>query len=220
MFEGEALVQAQGTFRNLDFESATVPPIPPGQFGSFEPIGDALPFWNAALGTNQLTQVNHNVLFVGAANVSILGPNWTLTMLIEGSYTALLQPGIGSQGVPVDASISQFGTIPASAQSLQFKSSSGSHHFLVSFGSENMAAIRLSATPTIATYGVDISSYAGLSDNLQITALYNNLDSGDAFLDSIVFSDQAIPEPSAIGLFGVCALFLGWRVVWRRKQTI
>src|ERR1700722_4826419 len=66
---------AQGTFQNLDFESANLSP-PPGQFGSLVPIMNALPGWTGFLGNNQVTQVYQNNFTLGDASIDILGPGW------------------------------------------------------------------------------------------------------------------------------------------------
>jgi hypothetical protein len=120
-------VFGQGTFQNLNFEAANLPVIPPGQFGTFQPIGSALPFWNAYVGTNQITQVLHNNFFIGTPFVSILGPDWEFR--IDGAYTVLLQPGFSE-----DVSIGQTGLIPIGTESIRFKGDPVSHHFGVSIG--------------------------------------------------------------------------------------
>jgi hypothetical protein len=44
--------------------------------GTVVPIGAALPDWTAYLGGAQVTQVGYNVPTLGAANISLIGPNW------------------------------------------------------------------------------------------------------------------------------------------------
>ena|SRR5438876_9410777 len=85
---------AQGTFQNLNFEAANLTPVPPGQFGGSASISNALPFWTGYLGTNQVTQVFHNNVSLGGPSIDIFGPNWTNDPIIEGLYTAVLQPGV------------------------------------------------------------------------------------------------------------------------------
>jgi hypothetical protein len=51
-------------FQNLDFESANVSNLPSGQF-EFVPVADGLPSWTAYVGTNELTQVSHNLISLG-----------------------------------------------------------------------------------------------------------------------------------------------------------
>src|SRR5262245_34159592 len=86
MYAALSSVQAQGTFQNLDFESANLSPIPPGQFGGFVPSTSAIPNWVGYLGSNQVAQVLQNNLTFGAASIDILGPNWSspLGTIIQG----------------------------------------------------------------------------------------------------------------------------------------
>src|SRR6185295_3464899 len=51
-------VLAQGTFQNLDFESALVPPTPPGGHGGVVSASIALPGWGVLPG--QFGEVYHN----------------------------------------------------------------------------------------------------------------------------------------------------------------
>src|SRR5262245_48071266 len=94
---------AQGTFQNLDFESANLQPVPPGQFGGNVSSLDAIPGWAAFIGTNQTTTILQNNLTFGNASIDILGPNWNgfLSSIIEGQYTVVLQPGRGVSGTNV-----------------------------------------------------------------------------------------------------------------------
>jgi hypothetical protein len=206
----------QGTFQNLDFESANLPVIPAGQYGSFVPVADALPFWNAYLGASQITQVQHNNAYLGTANISIFGPEWSFPPRIEGTYTVLLQPGSTGQGV-VDASIGQTGLIPAGTESMRFKSDPFSSDFAVSIGGVPVPALQLGAYPNYSLFGTDVSAFAGLTEELRITALFRVGGSRFAYLDSIEFSNLPIPEPSVLGLFAIGALFLGLPLRWMRK---
>src|SRR5436309_15640808 len=86
------VVRAQA-FQNLDFESASVSNLPAGQF-EFVSVADGLPGWTAYTGTNQLTEVGHNLITIGGADVGIWGPNYGFGFPpLQGAYTAILQPG-------------------------------------------------------------------------------------------------------------------------------
>src|SRR5690242_1758772 len=69
---------AQGTFQNLDFESANVPTLPLGQSGTLNgtATSDGLPYWTAYYGSSLTPVITHNNYTLGDANISILGPNW------------------------------------------------------------------------------------------------------------------------------------------------
>jgi hypothetical protein len=195
-------VQAQG-FLNLDFESANLPVVPPGQFGGLVPISAALPGWSGYLGTNQASTVLLNSLTLGNPSIDILGPVWTFGGIIEGHHTVVLQPGVGpfGSGENVGATISQQGLVPSYAKSLQIKASAFSS-FSVSLGGHNLDLSPIATGQNYRLYGADISSFAGQVGILAITALPapNTTDS----FDSIVFSPSPVPEPSTVGLL-LCA---------------
>jgi hypothetical protein len=210
---------SQGTFENLNFESATLSPVPAGQFGGEVSSLDALPGWTCYIGPYQVTQVLQNNLTLGDASIDILGPDWNFNNgIIEGQYTVVLQPGDGNQGNGnfgyVSASISQTALVPANAQSLQFKAAISSP-YTVSLGEQNLNLVVLGSGPNYTLYGANIpSGDTGQSEALAITALAgpNNAD----YFDSFVFSNQEIPEPQTwtLLLCGAGALSL-----WRWKRT-
>lgn len=199
--------RAQGTFQDLDFESANLSPIPSSQYGGFVPITGALPGWTGYLGTNQATQVLQNDLTLGNASIDILGPDWSYGGIIEGQYTLVLQPGQGSSSQNVGASVSQTALVPADTQSLQFKAQSSSA-FSVSLGGQDLSLVPLGTGANYTLYGADISAFAGQTETLTITALAapNTTEN----FDSIVFSPNSIvPEPSISGFLALGGLFLG-----------
>src|ERR1051326_6184287 len=108
-------------FQNLDFESANISDLPPNQT-EFVSVTNGLPGWSAYIGTNQLTQVGHNVITLGGANVGVLGPEYytlQFTQALQGSYSAIIQAG-GFDNQGLAASIAQTGLFPSSAKSIQF----------------------------------------------------------------------------------------------------
>src|SRR2546428_8311706 len=64
-------IQGQGTFQNLGFESASIPPSP----GTFIPFTNALPGWTGLLGTNSATQALYYGTSLSFAEVSIEARN-------------------------------------------------------------------------------------------------------------------------------------------------
>jgi hypothetical protein len=212
----------QGTFQNLDFELANLPVIPTNQVGSFVSIGDGMPGWNAFLGTSQQTQVLHNNLSFGSADVAIFGPNFPY-YIIEGDYTAALTGGRDPDhpSSPMDASISQVGVVSPLARSLWIEAGTAGPpggNFVVSLAGTPVTMLPLSVGPNYTLYGGDITAMAGLTAELKITAPANLLPSLNfVTIDGIQFSDQPIPEPSVFGLSALGALLLGWRVLGRRR---
>src|SRR5882757_210737 len=150
--------QAQGGFQNLGFEAARLTPIPSGQFGDFVPIDQALPGWSGFVGSLQVSEVLQNNLFLGGANISILGPKWALNGIIEGEFSVLLQAGSKFSSF-VDASISQTGLIPADSESIQLKANGSD--FSVSFAGQNIPLIPLFVGDNYTLYGGDVSQFAG-----------------------------------------------------------
>ena len=209
----------QGTFQNLGFESASLTPIPPGQYGGPVSVTAALPGWTGYLGTNQVTQVLQNNATLGNASIDIFGPNWSgggRASIIEGQYTVALQAGVDpSTGPPnlISASISQTGLVPANAESLQFKATPFS--FTVSFAGQTLPLVALGSGANYTLYGADISSFAGQTGALTITALPVAPTLG--VFDSFQFSNQRVPEPGIMGLSASGALVLGWRVLRRLR---
>ena len=195
----------QGTFRNLDFESASLPIVIPGQSGGVVPVAVSLPGWTTYIGSSQAGGVFHNDISIGAASISIIGPQWNYSDILEGSYMVLLQPQYPT-GSPVPA-IAQTGTVPASAMSVRFYGLAG---FAVSFAGQTIPISQLDTTPNYNIYGGDISMFANQTGELRFT--------GGGYLDMIHFSAQAVPEPSMFGLFGFSALRLGWQL--RRKPNL
>jgi hypothetical protein len=203
----------QGTFQNLGFESANLSPVPAGQYGGSVFSLDAIPGWTGFLGTNQVTQVLQNNYTLGVASIDIIGPDWSFGGIIEGQYTVVLQPGLGPFEDNVSASITQVGLVPANAQSLLFKAATFSP-FSVSLAGQTLSLVSLGTGPNYTLYGADISSLAGQTGALTITALaaYNTTD----YFDSFQFSNLPIPEPGEFGLSVLGALVLGWRVLRKR----
>lgn len=200
-------------FINLDFEQATLSPIPPGQYGSQVPIAKGLPGWSGYLGANAATQVLQNNATLGDASIDIVGPSWT-DWIISGHYTAMLQPGIApgtaGGGPYINASISQTGLVPPTAKSIQLQQS-GSVPFTVSIAGQYLALVPLGGGTGVsldyARYGADIIPFAGQTVTLTITALagYATPATPDWF-DGIGFSPQAIPEPTVLSLVSIYAL--------------
>jgi len=210
--------QAQGSFQNLNFESADLTPVPAGQGGGLVPISEGLPGWTGYLGSDQVTQVLQNNLTLGNASIDILGPNWSYGGIIQGQYTVVLQPGADpfGSGQEVSASISQTALVPANAKSLEFEAVISSS-FSVSLGGQNLS---LSAWGTGANYtlygGIIPSLDAGQVETLTITALAgpNSADSFDAFVFS---TTEPTPEPSIVALTAIGGLLFGARKRFARR---
>jgi len=212
---------SQGNFVNLNFESATLAVLPPGQ-SEVVPISAALPGWNAFVGQSQITSVLHNELSLGGTVLSVFGPQFDPSFIIEGNYTVGLLAGAN----PLEPiSISQTGLVPLGMASLLFKARPNAFvpandpYFQIALGGQPLMLYVISTGPLFDTYGVDVSSFAGQENELRFTV--SRLPNGANFVtfDSIAFSTQPVPEPSTLALFGlggVVLAFAQWRF-HRRK---
>lgn len=196
---------AQGTFQNLDFESANLSGTPSSTQDVYIPIANALPGWTGFFGANQATGVLYNDITAGAANISLISSSATngiARSVIGGAYTAVLQSGDVTGG-PASAAIAQTGLVPTTAKSIIFDANidSVAGFLTVSFNGQNIAFSPLSTGANYEVYGGDISAFAGQTGELRFT---ENPTAADpfayAFLDNIQFS--TVPEP------GTCALIL------------
>ncbi len=221
LFLGVLPALGQGSFQNLNFESALIDQThAPGGVSTT----DALPGWTAYSSTNQATQVLFNDFCLGATCISLLGTNSPVGPPIEGGFSVLLQGGVSGPGTlhPTAASIRQTGLVPASSRSVRFKAqldSLGVPGVLsMSLDGVNIPYVSLSSGPNYTLYGGDISAFAGRTAELGFSLFGGaGIDYSIWNLDSIEFSDLAVPEPSVLGLSLLGALLLGWRH-WRKHR--
>ncbi len=208
----------QGSFVNLDFESARLPVLPVGQ-GSVASSTNAFPGWTCYLGTAQQESVLYNAFTAGSAAISILGPNFEVGPAIEGSFDAVLMAG-QSLGGTVSASMSQTGIVPIFSQSIQFKavvSPLEAHLITLSMDGVPISLQPIATAPTYTIFGGNIALFAGQAATLTISALPPfGVGSFNFVFDSISFSSVAVPEPSTLVLF-VLGFSVLWHRLWRRS---
>jgi hypothetical protein len=202
---------AQGTFQNLNFEQAN--PISAGY--PYQPwdvnAASALPSWTVSYGSVEQTVVAFNVISAGAAQVDLFGPDNGVgdPGVIDGNYSVAVQAGFGPGLLPESTSLSQNGTIPANAETLEFDAQNfeGGTPLSVSFAGDNLTLFVVSSAVAPSgqpynVYGANIAPYAGQTGQLEFTATFYNW----VELDDISFSTTAIPEPSPLALTGVGGL--------------
>jgi hypothetical protein len=215
-------VRGQSSFLNLNFEAATLSPLPIGQNGSHVPFTSALPGWTGYLGSIQANTALQNNVTLGAPSINILGPlAWNYNPFgpsaIDGNYAVMLQSGSDVAGL-VDTSIAQIGMVPATAQSLLFKAFA-IREFSVSLGGQALSLVTVNSTTNYSVFAADISSFAGQTAELRFTAIFGNSRPGFLTLDSIMFSPTPVPEPSAFIFIGVGGLIFGARN-WRKYRRL
>jgi hypothetical protein len=192
----------QGTFQNLGFENPLLPLIPDGSFQV--PATNALPGWRAYLGNFEVDRVVYNTVSLGAAAVSLQSSSSTVPPIV-GNYSVLLQSSVGVE--PTTAAVGQVGQIPATAMSLRFY---GATAMQVTFAGQILSLIELGTGPNYQVVGADISTFAGQAGELKFLmprlGPIGNMSA--SYLDNIAFSNQPVPEPSAVPVFGLGLLLL------------
>lgn len=214
-------VNAQ-SFLNLNFETANVSASPAEFFPNYVSVGTALPDWTAYLGANQQTQVGYNAPANSTASITLIGPSWNSADvgrygvgIIDGNYSVDLQTGLDPNGTTLDnVLIEQYGTVPSTSQSLLFKAFETTP-LTVSFNGNALAPVALSTGTSsdglpYTLYGVNISSLANQSGELEFTADFNG-SFNYVVLDDISFSTTAVPEADVAVLTGIGGLVFGAR---------
>jgi hypothetical protein len=192
---------AQGTFRNMDFEQSQIPQNQPHGYVAADL---AFPFWTVYYGASQQTQVLWNDVSVGSTQASLIGQFDPTAKPIAGGYSALLFGG------PIACSLSQIGQVPTDAASMLFKAETLGPPPVVTIGGVSLPVFDVSSGPNYTLYGVDVSQFVGMQEDLRFIARPGY----DLNLDDIVFSSTAVPEPTTGGL-----LLLGGLLVGSRKRS-
>jgi hypothetical protein len=213
---------AQGTFQNLDFESANVSGAPQSV-----PVGTALPGWTAFayttnIGTVVLPTVWYNGISLGGAGISLVDSNNIGFSPLQGKYSVKLFGG-GTIGALTSVGISQSGLVPAGSRTLLVDVLlSWGPPFGVTLGGETVNMVAQQTFPGYTRYAGDITSLAGQVATLIISeppALTAWSQPSAIELDNIQFSPVPIPEPGLLGLFALGALLVGTRHLNRRRPT-
>lgn len=208
IFCGQQTGFTQGTFVNLNFESARVildpsSPYYPNAINA----SNALPGWTVT-GSFSAPDVLYNDVSLGAAAVSLQGTNGVEPAL-QGNYSVLLQGS--TAGGPAGVSIGQTGQVSLSTESLRFYGYNVIN-LQVTFDGQNLPYNAIGTGPNCTIYGADISAYAGQTGELLFSALPN----GAALLDNIQFSTSPVPEPT-VGVLFLCGAGVFGANRWRRR---
>jgi hypothetical protein len=198
----------QGTFQNLDFESANIPSGTP-PLASFS-FGDALPGWSGfygnTSGTNPATFVVYDGMSLSGPMMAIFDALNTIGVHpLQGNYSPYLFGG-WDPSHPTSMTISQTGLIPDGTTSI-FMDVYAWNGFTVTLGGQTIIS---AAGPWSGEVGADISSFAGQTAQLSITVPslpVSNLRPNGLMIDDIRFEPS--PEPSVVALSVLGALILG-----------
>ena len=198
----------QGSFRDLDFESATIVRDPSSIYYPYAVVAsNAIPGWTGYVGGVPQSDVLYNTVSGAAAAISLQGPGSQYRAL-QGNYSVGLQGEYNPAGTPGftnDAAIAQTGQVPENTKALLFLTLP--YDVLqVTFSGQPLPLLQVRAFADYVMVGADMTAFAGQTGELRFRAPLN----GGCLLDGIRFSDQSIPEPSASGLFAVGVLLLSW----------
>jgi hypothetical protein len=206
---GYAGAASAQNFQNLDFES---PDLSGYSAGASIPLSIGLPGWDAYYGSGINRTIVTNIFYGGHPGPG--GAPQGLTLLSTNLHQTTLQGALSlmlvSPFAASPATIFQTGMVPTSATSLRFRveGSFTNINFTVSFGGQTLAVHPLANRDGYILYGVDVSSFAGQTAELDFTAVPSLDLGGRTVLDGIEFSAVAIPEP-AIHCFLGLALAVG-----------
>ena len=192
---------SQGTFVNLDFESV-IPPLNRDILFTV-PISNALPGWTGYINGNHVDRVMYNGEGLGGPSISLESSLSPAYVPIQGSFSVYLKSSSDAGGT--SAAISQTGQVPNDARSILFLRTPDSG-FGVSFGGQPISLVPFGTSGNYIIMAGDISRFAGQTGQL--------LFAGGGLFDDIQFSNQAVPEPSVLGLSVIGGLLLAWRR-WR-----
>ena len=202
LLTGIRLCHSQG-FINLDFETP-VPPFIEDLFSQV-PITNALPGWTGYLNGTRVDRVLYDNLNLSGPSISLWDSLIPSFQPIQGSYSVYLK-SFSDQG-GASAAIGQTGQIPNDAFSLFFLRAPQTG-FNVSFGGQPISLVQFGTAGNNIIMAGDISRFAGQTAELLFV--------GQGVFDDIQFSNQAIPEPSVLGLSVIGGLLLAWRR-WRKR---
>lgn len=181
-----------GTFENMDFEAATVVPVPglPGLIVA----SNAVPRWEF----NPMPLEGlmfYNGVSLGGAMVTLLGPGWAQPeQILEGTYSLKLNTFLFGQ--EYGAFLWQTGEIPAEAKSLIFYAAPDPQ-LKITFSGERLDFVKLQSRGAYDAFGADVARFAGQTGELRFAT------DGLAIIDSIRFSTTVIPEPSPATIAGI-----------------
>jgi hypothetical protein len=198
-------VLAQGTFRNLNFESANLAVIPPGQFGNEVSPEAAIPSW-----TPSGAAVFQNSVSIGGPSITVYGPEWDARQILQGKYSVHINNDFFGRG---SAAIAQTGEIPGDSRSLIFLTDP-LPALAVSFAGHPLSFVRLVESPQGIKWGADITTFAGQTGELRFSAGPGF--AGGGTIDNIQFSTRNVPEPgiATLVLVGLSAFTVAW---WNAK---
>jgi hypothetical protein len=223
-----ASTEAQ-SFQNLNFESASIPPLTPVASGV--PIGEALPGWNGYLidsATGIATpdgEVSYDGISTGGAFIALVGQTQSGPQPLQGNYSLFMFGG----GAPstIASEVSQTGLIPAGSKSLIMEAwESPNASPVVTINGQVIDMVPMQTVPdsslyggSYTIYGGNVSTFAGNAGTLAFSDPAPASSPPSQFLlDNISFSSGSVSEPDAALLATVGgSLFVLYRLFMKRQ---
>ena len=176
---------AQGTFQNLNFESANIPPGT--QPNSTISASSAFPKWSA----NAI--VGYDAFSAGDTVISIVDSAVPGIAPLQGNYSVFLFGGEGSPAI-----LSQTGLVPSGTHSMTVNlAGSGISLLIVSLDGQTIQMLPLVVFANYTEYGGDVTAFAGNSELLSFTEQPPvGVPPSVLELDNIIFSPNTVPEPA------------------------
>ena len=212
-------------FQNLDFESDPIYVGPnPNGGGSLY----AIPDWTANFNNTPQSGVPINLFVLDYTQAGlIVGPS---SAVIDGNQSVYLSAS--SFEAPVGGSatenISQTGTVPSGANSIQFMLGSmegfggtvdlsqPQNNFYVTMNNQVVPLQVLANTGSYLILAGDVSKWAGQSAQLSIgvSVPYNSISVQETIflgtIDDVSFSTAVVPEPSTLSISGISVILIMW----------
>ena len=184
----------QGTFTNLDFESAKMVRVVDPYYPFLLDFSPAFPGWTGYFGTNLVSIVLSNTTGLDGATVSLFNSRtYNAWVRSEGDYFAMLQAGYSTPG-RVETSLRQTGAVDTRAKSLQFRARGATPpDFTVTLDGEVLNLVPWFVEPQCTIYREHIAKFAGRTVELRLTVFPAPSPSPPArmlFVDSILFSPE------------------------------
>jgi hypothetical protein len=198
-------------FQNLDFESATLNPIPNDSFNRVY-FDQAFPGWRGNVGGIQETAAFHNGMFLCCSSIAVWGDETNRNLSLEGTFSVALHASHDPYSSPQESrlantSVAQTGFVPSDAQSLLFRAQVGGP-VEAALGGQPLSLMPVAVGPNYTVFGADITAWAGQETELRLTAIAQSM-GNLTILDSIEFSTTPVPEPSTFALLAIAGAF-GW----------
>jgi len=216
LFSGLALLliaagaMGQGTFQNLNFEQARVPPTPVNGYGGQVDPALAFPGWTVGV---EWTTTNTYALFtfynsqaLDSPAVDLIGPLFPNGMgraPLQGSYSVVLQYSAFFHAFPL---LSQTALVPADSRSISLAVPSGTAWY--EWPSMSLGGVSIGLVPIGGgRLAGDVTALAGA-----VATLSFSTGSYFCLFDDVRFSSQPVPEPSVVGFSALGVLLVSRRM--------